>query len=42
MQAESLYPVLEILKPLALMRVEKEQATLTDIFLKLVRENRNV
>ncbi|MDL5056309.1 ABC transporter ATP-binding protein [Geitlerinema calcuttense] len=42
LQAESLYPVLEILKPLALMRVEKEQASLTDIFLKLVRENRNV
>jgi ABC-2 type transport system ATP-binding protein len=34
---ELLYPVLDILKPLPILRVEKEQATLTDIFLQLVR-----
>ena len=33
-----LYQVLEILKPLPLVRVEKEQADLTEVFLKLVRE----
>ena len=36
-----LYQVLNILKPLPLQRVEKEQADLTEIFLKLVREGRN-
>jgi ABC-2 type transport system ATP-binding protein len=33
-----LYPVLEILKPLPIVRLEREQANLTEIFLKLVRE----
>jgi ABC-2 type transport system ATP-binding protein len=33
-----LYRVLEILQPLPLLRVEKDQATLTDVFLKLIRE----
>ncbi|MBD1909116.1 MULTISPECIES: ABC transporter ATP-binding protein [unclassified Leptolyngbya] len=37
-----LYAVLEILNPLPLLRVQKDQANLTDVFLKLVRENRNV
>lgn len=36
--AELLYQVLEILRPLPLLRVEKDQANLTDIFLKLLRE----
>ncbi len=40
-EMEGLYPALEILKPLALLRVEKDQATLTDVFLKLVQEGRN-
>ncbi len=35
--AELLYPALAILEPLPLVRVEKDQANLTDIFLKLVR-----
>lgn len=38
---ELVYKVLDILKPLPLHRVEKEQADLTEIFLKLVREGRN-
>ncbi len=32
-----LYQALEILKPLVLVRVEKDQANLTDVFLKVVR-----
>jgi len=36
---ETLYQVLEILKPLPLVRVQQDQANLTDIFLKLVRGN---
>lgn len=40
-QPELVYQVLNILKPLPLHRVEKEQADLTEIFLKLVREGRN-
>jgi ABC-2 type transport system ATP-binding protein len=32
-----LYPVLEILKPLPILRVQRDQANLTDIFLQLVR-----
>jgi ABC-2 type transport system ATP-binding protein len=34
---EILYPVLEILKPLPLLQAQKDQANLTDVFLKLVR-----
>lgn len=41
-QGEVLYSVLEILKPLPLVRVYKEQANLTDVFLKLVRQDRDV
>ncbi len=37
---ELLYQVLDLLRPLALHRVEKEQADLTEIFLKLVKEGR--
>lgn len=37
-EPELLYPVLEILKPLSLVQVQKDQANLTDVFLKLVRE----
>jgi len=37
-----LYAALEILNPLPLLRVQKDQANLTDVFLKLVRENRDV
>lgn len=36
-----LYPVLEVLKPLPLVRVEKEQANLTEVFLHLVRRQRS-
>ncbi|WNZ25293.1 ABC transporter ATP-binding protein [Leptolyngbya sp. NK1-12] len=35
---ETLYSVLDILRPLPIVRIEKEQAKLTEIFLKLVRE----
>lgn len=34
-----LYPVLEILKPLPIVRLETERANLTDIFLKLTQAN---
>ena len=34
---ETLYQVFDILHPLPLVRVEKDQANLTEIFLKLVR-----
>ncbi len=37
---ELLYQVLEILKPLPLQRVEKEEADLTEIFLKLIKAGR--
>ncbi len=40
-ELEVLYRVLEILKPLSLLQVQKDQASLTDIFLKLVREDRD-
>mgnify|MGYP000253440448 CR=1 FL=1 len=36
---EALYQVFDVLKPLPLVRVEKDQANLTEIFLKLVRGN---
>lgn len=36
---ETLYQVFDILQPLPLLRVEKDQANLTEIFLKLVRGN---
>lgn len=36
-----LYEVLEVLKPLPLVQVKKDQANLTQIFLKLVREGSN-
>lgn len=39
-ESEALYQILEILRPLPLVRVEKEQANLADIFLKFVRQNR--
>jgi ABC-2 type transport system ATP-binding protein len=32
-----LYPVLEVLNPLPIVRLETERATLTDIFLKLTQ-----
>ena len=34
-----LYPILDILKPLALVRLEKDRTNLTEIFLKLVGSN---
>lgn len=37
-ELETLYRVLEILKPLSLLRVQQDQARLTDVFLKLVRD----
>lgn len=37
---ELLYKIIDILKPLPLRGVEKEEADLTEIFLKLVREGR--
>jgi len=36
---KTLYQVFDILQPLPLVRVEKDQANLTEIFLKLVRGN---
>lgn len=36
-QPETLYQILDVLKPLSLIRVEKDQANLTEIFFKLVR-----
>jgi len=39
---EGLYQVFESLKPLPLIQVKKDTADLTEIFLKLVREGRNV
>lgn len=40
-ELETLYRVLDILKPLSLLRVQKDQANLTAIFLKLVLEGRD-
>ncbi|MGG6265341.1 ABC transporter ATP-binding protein [Leptolyngbya sp. AN03gr2] len=37
-QTEWLYQALEILKPLSIIRVEKDQASLVDVFLKLVKQ----
>ncbi|BAU13852.1 ABC transporter [Leptolyngbya sp. NIES-3755] len=37
-QTEWLYQALEILKPLSIIRVEKDQANLVDVFLKLVKQ----
>jgi ABC-2 type transport system ATP-binding protein len=37
---ELLYPVLDILRPLPIVRIEKEQAKLAEIFLKLVKDGR--
>ncbi|MER3432092.1 MAG: ABC transporter ATP-binding protein [Leptolyngbya sp. ERB_1_1] len=37
-QTEWLYHALEILKPLSIVRVEKDQANLVDVFLKLVKK----
>ncbi|MHB9132668.1 MAG: ABC transporter ATP-binding protein [Armatimonadota bacterium] len=39
---DGLYAVLTVLKPLSLVRVEREQADLTDVFLRLIREDRGV
>ncbi|WP_421656844.1 ABC transporter ATP-binding protein [Leptothermofonsia sp. ETS-13] len=36
-EPELFYQVLEILKPLPLLQIQKDQANLTDVFLKLVR-----
>lgn len=38
---ELLYAILDLLNPLPIVRVEKEQANLTEIFLKLVREGKS-
>jgi len=35
---EGLWQVLEVLRPLPILRVEKDRADLTEVFLKLVRE----
>ncbi|GAP98641.1 ABC transporter ATP-binding protein [Leptolyngbya sp. NIES-2104] len=37
-QTEWLYQALEILKPMTIIRVEKDQANLVDVFLKLVKK----
>lgn len=37
---ELLYQVLDVLRPAPIMRIEKDQASLAEIFLKLVREGR--
>ncbi len=38
---ELLYPVLAILRPLPILKIEKDQANLTDIFLRLVQQGRH-
>jgi ABC-2 type transport system ATP-binding protein len=38
--SETLYQVLEILKPLPLLRIKREEADLTHIFLKLLKRRR--
>lgn len=40
-ELDTLYQILAVLKPLSLVRVQKDQANLTDVFLKLVRESRD-
>jgi ABC-2 type transport system ATP-binding protein len=35
--SEALYPIMAILNPLPIHRIEREQASLTDIFLKVIR-----
>lgn len=40
--ADQIYPALEILKPLPLRRVTRDQANLTDVFLKLVHDEPHV
>jgi ABC-2 type transport system ATP-binding protein len=40
-EPERLYPVLEILRPLPIVKVEKDQANLTDVFLRIVQGDRN-
>ena len=35
---ETFYPVMTILNPLPIRRIEKDQATLTDVFLKVIRK----
>jgi ABC-2 type transport system ATP-binding protein len=37
-ESTMLYPALEILNPVAIVRVERDQANLFDIFLQLIRE----
>lgn len=39
-ESDLLYSALDLLKPLPLVRIEKDQANLTDIFLKLVNRGR--
>ncbi len=36
-----LYPVLDILRPLPIVKIEQDRANLTDIFLRVVQERRN-
>jgi ABC-2 type transport system ATP-binding protein len=36
-----LYPVLEILRPLPIVKLEQDRANLTDVFLQVVQEGRN-
>lgn len=38
-ESDELYQILDVLKPLPFVRIYRDQANLTDIFLKLVREN---
>jgi ABC-2 type transport system ATP-binding protein len=37
-ESDELYQILDVLKPLPFVRIYRDQANLTDIFLKLVRE----
>jgi ABC-2 type transport system ATP-binding protein len=37
-----LYPVLDILRPLPIVKVEQDRANLTDVFLRVVQERGNV
>ncbi len=36
-----LYPVLDILRPLPIVKIEQDRANLTDVFLRVVQERRN-
>lgn len=40
-EPQLLYPVLDILRPLPIVKIEQDRANLTDVFLRVVQEGRN-